>query len=215
MRYRNAVVIAFLFGIFVGLILRRYQQLPARPSPSSYDHLNNHIRFDRSVQMINRVQMPRRLHLKYLDEYQRKVDGWINHEILYFVWILSQFQYEKLKTFGAIGEIGVHHGKFTCYLYLMRRYEEQKLFAVDVFDNQLLNKDGSGYGQKDIFLRHVGIYAHVLPEQLAMYAGSSLDLNPVFSKDDRAIDWWTDTVVGTQGVQIISVSSMFFFKDER
>ena len=156
--------------------------------------------------------MPRRLHLKYLDEYQRKVDGWINHEILYFVWILSQYQYETLKTFGAIGEIGVHNGKFTCYLYLMRRYEEQKLFAVDVFDNQVLNKDGSGRGQKDIFLRHVGIYAHVLPEQLTMYAGSSLDLNPIFSKDNRAIQWWIDSVVGNQGIQIISVRLVFFFQ---
>ena len=212
-RCRSRVLIALILGILIGVFFQRFRSVDLDDSFDRNDRVHSYIQSDRSAQMTNRVHISRRLHFKYLDEYRRKVDGWIDHEIFYFVWLLSQYQYKVLDKFGSIGEIGVHHGKFTCYLYLMRRYEEQTLFAVDVFDNQLLNKDGSGHGQKDVFLRNIGMYTYALPDQIIIYAGSSLDLNPIFSKQDRITQWWIDKVLGTQGIQIISVSRFVFRKD--
>ncbi|CAF1028379.1 unnamed protein product [Didymodactylos carnosus] len=146
------------------------------------------------------------LHLKYLNEYSTTIDGWVNHEILYVLWLLTQFQYGRLKLDrGAIGEIGVHHGKFTCYLYILRR-EKQKLFAVDVFEKQHLNTDKSGLGSKKIFLMNAEKYANVTFDQIEIYSGSSLDLNSIFSTpNSNTVQWWMKSVVGENGLQLVSI----------
>lgn len=154
----------------------------------------------------NSIHISSSIHLKYLQEYDTTIDGWFSREILYALWVISQYQYDTLNIYGGIGEIGVHHGKLTSYMYLLRRYQEQTLFAVDVFDNQALNKDGSGRGQKDMFLKHIRNYAQVSSNEVAMYAGSSLDLNPIFSQDDSAVRLWNEEIVGERGLQLVSVS---------
>jgi hypothetical protein len=77
---------------------------------------------------------------------------------------------------GAVGEIGVHHGRLFVLLDLLRVPGERS-FAVDLFDEQHLNVDRSGEGDLDAFLRnvnrHVGSHLHV-----AVFSGSSSDLHP-------------------------------------
>ena len=155
--------------------------------------------------LTDRIQLPVQLFTQYLQEYRTQIDGWFSREVLYVIWIVAQYQYDHLHLSGSIGEIGVHHGKFTCFLYLMRRYREQKLFAVDVFDNQALNKDESGRGEKEFFLNNVRKYADLHRNELALYAGSSADLNPTFSTNRSAMQWWKNEAVGPRGLQLVSV----------
>ena len=62
----------------------------------------------------------------------------------------------KVQTYhlieGAIGEIGVHHGKFFVGLAHLAKNHE-KLWACDVFEDQALNVDGSGFGDRSAFER--------------------------------------------------------------
>ena len=51
---------------------------------------------------------------------------------------------------GAIGEIGVHHGKFFVGLAHLAMNHE-KLWACDVFEDQALNMGGSGFGDRACF----------------------------------------------------------------
>lgn len=202
-RVRLSAVCAFALGFVFAMLLNRL----GRPHSSHATWLNRQSeRYPGSRSIIrNNVHTAGEIYLRYLREYATAVDGWIYKEIYYVVWVINQYQVEQLNLFGGIGEIGVHHGKFTCFLYLLRRYEEQNLFAVDVFDNQELNKDGSGRGQKEIFLKNVREYSQIYRNELAIYSGSSLDLNPIFSSNTKAINWWKDTVVGKRGLQLVSV----------
>lgn len=203
-RFRFPVVLAFIAGLVCGVIFNNLN----RSTSNDLQFLDDdYERYPDSRSVIrNNVYMNSALFMRYLKEYSTYVDGWIHREIFYVVWVISQYQYEHLNLFGGIGEIGVHHGKFTCFLYLLRRYKEQNIFAIDVFDNQALNKDGSGRGQKETFLKHVREYTQIFRNELAIYSGSSLDLNPVFSKEKKAISWWQRNVVGRRGLQLVSVS---------
>jgi hypothetical protein len=204
-RIRFSVASTFIAGVFVGMILYDISKTRFFNS-KGYNENDEDDRYPLSRSVIrNPVYTSSGIYVRYLNEYATEVDGWINREIFYVVWVVSQYQYEHLNVFGGIGEIGVHHGKFTCFLYLLRRYQEQNLFAVDVFDNQALNKDGSGLGQKDVFFKNIREYAQIFKNEVAIYSGSSLDLNPIFFVNEKAISWWQDQVVGGRGLQLVSV----------
>jgi hypothetical protein len=51
---------------------------------------------------------------------------------------------------GSVAEIGVYHGRGFVPLALLRR-DGEKAVAIDVFDQQELNKDGSGVGKRAAF----------------------------------------------------------------
>lgn len=157
----------------------------------------------------DRLPFPTQLLTTYLAEYETKIDGWFSREVLYATWVLIQYQYDHLKIFGGIGEIGVHHGKFTAFLYLMRRYREQTLFAVDVFENQKLNRDVSGNGRENIFLNTIRKYGDVHRNEVVIYSGSSLDLNPQYTSNQNKIHWWRERIVKKRGLQFVSVSCAF------
>lgn len=186
----------FLFGIFVDMMLYSLTQ-SAFDNQKYCDGNDDYDRYPKSRSVSeNPIYTSSTTYLRYINEYSTKMEGWF----LYAIWVFSQYQYDHLNLFGGIGEIGVHHGELTCYLYLLRRYQEQNLFAVDIFDNQTLNK------QKGLFLKHIREYSQVFENELAIYVGSSLDLNPVFSTDKKAISWWQSQVVGERGLQLVSVS---------
>ena len=199
------LIAAFLAGALLGLTLNNWHDSSPRSSPFAIENEHRLAALRKVPPPVTRIEISSQQHLQYLQEYQTQIDGWFSREILYVIWILTRYQYDHLNVVGAIGEIGVHHGKFTCFLYLMRRFREQTLFAVDVFDNQALNKDGSGRGQKDLFLNNVRKYADVHRNELALYAGSSLDLNPIFSADFPQTTWWKDAIVGERSIQLVSV----------
>jgi Methyltransferase domain len=83
----------------------------------------------------------------------KKVKGWLETDSALLIRQLAAAQ-DKLNIRGGIGEIGVHHGKLFILLHLMLRKNERS-FAVDIFDKQNLNIDGSGKGNLDIFLKNV------------------------------------------------------------
>jgi hypothetical protein len=177
-------------------------------SPSIVPNVYRFARLPAKAVPVDSLVVPGQFYGKYLRESETKVHGWINREILYAIWIIARYQYEQLQLVANIGEIGVHHGKFTCFLYLMRRFHEQKLFAVDVFEHQSLNTDGSGRGDQQLFLANILEYADVRREDVAIYDHSSLDLNIDFSSKPQMTSWWQTEVIGTRGIQLVSVGNI-------
>lgn len=111
----------------------------------------------------------------YLKRGYRRIGGWLFPYSASFIDSLLELQLEA-GVQGAVGEIGVHHGKLLILLALGRRSEE-RAFAIDVFDDQHLNLDQSGKGDRDIFL---GNTRQWLPENgmLKVLQRSSLDVTP-------------------------------------
>ena len=200
-----SLIAAFIVGVYLGLTFSTWHSTTETSVSPSTDNQLRFLAWKKLSLPSNRVEVTSQQYQQYLKSYETQIDGWFSREILYVIWTITRYQYDHVNIAGAIGEIGVHHGKFTCFLYLMRRYREQTLFAIDVFDNQALNKDKSGQGRKDLFLNNVRLYADVHRNELAVYGGSSLDLNPLFSENPEQFAWWNDNVVGERGIQLISV----------
>lgn len=72
------------------------------------------------------------------------VDGWLVDNQLHYVKAFSTLQH-SLGIYGAVGEIGVHHGKFFVPLAGNAAVSEP-LVAIDLFDAQTENYDQSGSG---------------------------------------------------------------------
>lgn len=152
-----------------------------------------------------RLLVSRQFFLRYLAEHKR-IPGWTNFETFYVIWLFIQFQYKCLeKVDGAIGEIGVHRGKLTSYMYLMRhRSKRQKLFAVDTFAKKSLNIDSSGDGDRSEFFQNVKYYANVSANEIIVYEGSSLDLNSFLSNNSKAKQFWSQ-YLGPESCQLVSI----------
>jgi hypothetical protein len=90
--------------------------------------------------------------LRQLDRYLlfgvRQIDGWLHPDTAEFIAAISDVQH-RAGHHGAVGEIGVHHGKLFILLRLAADPDEQAL-VIDVFENQVLNVDGSGHGDQKI-----------------------------------------------------------------
>lgn len=82
-----------------------------------------------------------------------KVQGWLDFDSAEVIAALADVQ-RTAGYKGAVGEIGVHHGKLFILL-LLTADENEKSFAVDVFEHQHLNIDGSGRGDKEKFLENI------------------------------------------------------------
>lgn len=103
----------------------------------------------------------------------RFVPGWLEPEVLDIVHILHSVQRDKAIS-GAIAEIGVHHGKFFIGLRLLQGGEGHSL-AVDVFDDQHLNVDRSGLGDRRKFLANICRWAS--SDGLIVHQGDSTALD--------------------------------------
>src|SRR5262245_15693285 len=91
---------------------------------------------------------------RYLKDGEQ-VGGWLDQYSAEFISHLSLLQNEN-KIVGSLGEIGVHMGRLFIILKLTAAPDE-RTFAIDIFDDQHLNVDKSGFADKDIFksnLRH-------------------------------------------------------------
>jgi hypothetical protein len=78
------------------------------------------------------------------------IDGWIHP---FTAWFMFELTYDQstLGLGGAIAEIGVHQGKSFLPMYLGTEKNEHAV-AIDVFEQQQYNKDGSGKGDRTRFL---------------------------------------------------------------
>ncbi len=78
-----------------------------------------------------------------------KVAGWLENGAISIALLLNDIQAHN-NVRGGIAEIGVHHGKFFILLGSLLRDGERGV-AIDVFDDQELNVDLSGNGNRRIF----------------------------------------------------------------
>lgn len=80
---------------------------------------------------------------RYVQRGGRGVRGWLQPEAAQLISALGSAQ----TLSGAIGEIGVHHGKLFILLELLRRPGEAAV-AIDLFEQQDRNVDHSGLGDR-------------------------------------------------------------------
>jgi len=85
---------------------------------------------------------------EYIDAGYTSVEGWLDREILSLLPVLDEFQ-QKHRIVGDFCEIGVHHGRL--FFALANLCSGSDGLALDVFDDQQLNIDRSGHGNRAIF----------------------------------------------------------------
>jgi hypothetical protein len=100
------------------------------------------------------------------------VPGWLHSYSATFIADLSGIQASRGIS-GSIGEIGVHMGRLFILLKLLTKDAEQAI-AIDIFGDQHLNVDRSGFGDQDHFLHNVAKYASM--ERLVVLQRSSLEV---------------------------------------
>jgi len=86
-------------------------------------------------------------------EATRNVEGWFFPIDAHLFAIVDEIQKREGIT-GNLFEIGVHHGKTALFLARMAAAGEA-LGVCDVFEQQELNRDRSGEGNREIFERHL------------------------------------------------------------
>lgn len=90
--------------------------------------------------------------------------------------ILSQLQLFDLSLTGSVGEIGVHHGRFTSFLFATARKTED-LVVADLFEDlQDQNIDFSGSGNKEKFIKGLNTYGLDENDLHTIVTGSSMDI---------------------------------------
>jgi hypothetical protein len=89
---------------------------------------------------------------RYLDE-THSVEGWFFPIDAYLFGFIDDLQ-RREGIRGNLFEIGVHHGKTAMFLARCVR-DSELLGACDVFEQQELNRDRSGEGSREIFLRNM------------------------------------------------------------
>lgn len=89
---------------------------------------------------------------EYLDT-TKGVEGWFFPIDAFLFAMIDEIQ-RREDIRGNLFEIGVHHGKTALFLSRMSRPDEL-LGVCDVFEQQELNRDRSGEGSRELFLRHM------------------------------------------------------------
>ena len=105
---------------------------------------------------------------------QTAVKGWLDPYSAEVIAELGRFQAAD-GVAGSVGEIGVHHGRLFILLRLLRRSGEQSV-AIDVFEDEHLNIDLSGRGDRGKFSENVERWSG--DENLIVIQKSSLDVTP-------------------------------------
>jgi hypothetical protein len=130
-----------------------------------------------------------------LDRYAARgfwtVDGWLVPGAIRLTTALDRAQ-RVAGVRGHVCEIGVHHGAYFILLYLMRRPGERGI-AVDVFERQELNVDGSGNGDLQAFR-----------ENVESHAGDTRDL-VVIPEDSRTISSGDVLARAGGGIRLFSI----------
>lgn len=111
----------------------------------------------------------------YLVAGQFRVEGWLDPYSADFVRAIADIQ-RRAGLGGAVGEIGVHHGKLFLVLTLTRAPGEGA-FAIDVFEDQKQNLDGSGMGDRVAFERNLRYWGEGTND-IRLIPASSLSLQP-------------------------------------
>lgn len=103
------------------------------------------------------------------------VEGWLNRSTALYLAVIEVLQRTE-GIAGDICEIGVHHGKSFLALALGLP-EHDRAVAIDIFDDQHLNVDGSGKGNREVF--EAALVEHGAPAGVDILQCSSLELDNV------------------------------------
>lgn len=110
------------------------------------------------------------------------VEGWFFPIDAFLFGLIDEIQ-KELGIRGDLFEIGVHHGKTA--IFLARMLDEGETLGVcDVFEQQELNRDHSGEGNRAIFLRHMETFVPAAAGRLRVFAGESSLLTPAETTRD-------------------------------
>lgn len=118
---------------------------------------------------------------RYLVGGYSKVEGWLVPTTAHIMALLAEEQ-TKLGIRGDLAEIGVHHGK--SFLVLANSIASgEKIFAIDVFEDQHKNIDQSGHGDRETFMENVNAHAPGTPLEIIQeiqfgFAGNRLAGTP-------------------------------------
>ncbi|HEY1133803.1 MAG TPA: class I SAM-dependent methyltransferase [Nocardioides sp.] len=111
---------------------------------------------------------------RYLGEGLGAVTGWFETESAEVIAALLLHQARTGVT-GDVAEIGVHHGK--SFLLLANGIlDGERAVALDVFDDQHLNVDQSGKGDRAVFEQNLAAWAD--PAAVTVLQASSTDVEP-------------------------------------
>ena len=111
--------------------------------------------------------------IRYALEGHAAVEGWLGIGASGLTIAISERQrHQGIKA--AVGEIGVHHGRYFILLALLRQPGERAV-AIDVFEDQHLNVDYSGSGNREIFLSNLAKHA-VDMSDLIVHKADSLSM---------------------------------------
>lgn len=91
--------------------------------------------------------------VRYSSRGFREVRGWLFPEAIALIRKVAEIQ-RDLGVHGPVGEIGIHHGQLFILLHLLTAKGERS-GAWDLFEFQNENIDGSGKGDREIFLEHL------------------------------------------------------------
>src|SRR6266487_1073513 len=118
----------------------------------------------------------------YLRQGMREVQGWLNPSTALYLSALEVLQ-RREQIDGDVCEIGVYHGKSFLTLALGLP-EDQRAVAVDVFEDQHLNLDQAGRGDRAILESNLA--KHRASANVDIIKASSLELDAVgFFKPGR------------------------------
>ena len=122
---------------------------------------------------------------RYMGEGMPEVIGWFDFQALLVLRVLSAQQLAD-GVVGGVTEIGVHHGKSFAALALLNldaaaggAKHAHRAVAIDVFDDQLLNTDGSGEGDLETFRSTIRMWCGedcLEPSRLSVLQQDSLSL---------------------------------------
>lgn len=111
----------------------------------------------------------------YRDRGISTVEGWLSHDVVFPLEGLAAAQREEGVEGGA-AEIGVHHGQLFILLALLLTPTERAV-AVDLFEHQGANVDGSGRGDRSIFEANLATHG-VDRSRVEIITTNSLHLDP-------------------------------------
>jgi hypothetical protein len=104
---------------------------------------------------------------------RKQVGGWLGRIDAEIFRILLNYQV-SCNLGGSVAEIGVHHGK--CFIGLCLSMQEgERAYCIDVFEDQHLNIDSSGKGNRLILERNLRHF-NVDITRLIIRAASSFDI---------------------------------------
>jgi hypothetical protein len=105
-----------------------------------------------------------------LDRYaaggHRKVQGWLEPVAIQLIRAAAQAQ----GCSGPVCEIGVHHGRLFLLLHLLD--PGQKAVAIDLYEDQAQNVDGSGSGDSSMLDRNLAEHGGRLGSVAKVFANS-------------------------------------------